>query len=140
MLQLLKPACIEPGLCSRRSHSNEKPVHCDAEGSPLLTTTGESPTQQRSNWCSQKQVNIHNKKEDRHSEGREARAIDPVQPGIRITLTKRTDTLTEERRELSSAVMALGLPLHFLEADASDADVGGQSWVSRGYQDLELGL
>ena len=25
--QLLKPACLEPVLCSKRSHSSEKPAH-----------------------------------------------------------------------------------------------------------------
>ena len=27
MLQLLKPARLEPVLCNKRSHQNEKPVH-----------------------------------------------------------------------------------------------------------------
>ena len=29
MLQLLKPECLEPVLCNRRSHSNEKLAHCN---------------------------------------------------------------------------------------------------------------
>ena len=31
VLQLLKPACLEPVLCNKRSHRNEKPVHCNEE-------------------------------------------------------------------------------------------------------------
>ena len=27
--QLLKPECLEPVLCNRRSHSNEKLAHCN---------------------------------------------------------------------------------------------------------------
>ena len=26
-LQLLKPVCLEPMLCNKRSHRNKKPVH-----------------------------------------------------------------------------------------------------------------
>ena len=29
--QLLKPVHIEPVLCNKRSHLNEKPVHCNEE-------------------------------------------------------------------------------------------------------------
>ena len=29
--QLLKPACLEPMLCNKRSHRNKKPVHCHEE-------------------------------------------------------------------------------------------------------------
>ena len=29
--QLLKPACLEPVLCNKRSHHNEKPVHHNEE-------------------------------------------------------------------------------------------------------------
>ena len=29
--QLLKPTCLEPVLCNKRSHRNEKPVHCNKE-------------------------------------------------------------------------------------------------------------
>ena len=29
--QLLKPACLEPVLCNKRSHWNEKPTHCNKE-------------------------------------------------------------------------------------------------------------
>ena len=42
MLQLLKPAHLEPVLCNKRSHCNEKPVHCNKEKLPLATTR-ESP-------------------------------------------------------------------------------------------------
>ena len=31
MLQLLKPACLEPMLCNRRSHGHEKPMHLKEE-------------------------------------------------------------------------------------------------------------
>ena len=30
-LQLLKPACLDPVLCNKRSHHNEKPAHCKEE-------------------------------------------------------------------------------------------------------------
>ena len=43
MLQLLKPVLPEPMLCSKRSHSNERPAHRDEEW-PLLATTRESPS------------------------------------------------------------------------------------------------
>ena len=29
--QLLKPTCLEPMLCNKRSHHNEKPTHCNEE-------------------------------------------------------------------------------------------------------------
>ena len=29
--QLLKPTCLEPVLCNKRSHCNEKPMHCNEE-------------------------------------------------------------------------------------------------------------
>ena len=38
MLQLLKPACLELVLCSKRSHRNEKPVHRNEEQPPLPAT------------------------------------------------------------------------------------------------------
>ena len=31
MPQLLKPTCLEPVLCNKRSYRNEKPVHCNEE-------------------------------------------------------------------------------------------------------------
>ena len=31
MAQLWKPACLEPVLCDKRSHRNEKPAHCNEE-------------------------------------------------------------------------------------------------------------
>ena len=31
LLQLLKPACLEPLLCNKRSHCSEQPVHCNKE-------------------------------------------------------------------------------------------------------------
>ena len=40
--QLLKPALLEPVLCKKRSHRNEKPMHSKEEYPPLSATT-ESP-------------------------------------------------------------------------------------------------
>ena len=40
--QLLKPARLEPVLRNKRSHRNEKPVHCNEEY-PLLAATREKP-------------------------------------------------------------------------------------------------
>ena len=31
MLQPLKPECLEPMLCNKRSHRSEKPVHCNKD-------------------------------------------------------------------------------------------------------------
>ena len=31
VLQLLKPACLEPVLCNKRNHCNEKHMHCNEE-------------------------------------------------------------------------------------------------------------
>ena len=42
MPQLLKPACLEPVLCNKRSHCNEKPTHRNEEWPPLAATR-ESP-------------------------------------------------------------------------------------------------
>ena len=36
--QLLKPACLEPVLCNKRSHCNEKPAHRNEEQPPLAAT------------------------------------------------------------------------------------------------------
>ena len=36
--QLLKPTCLEPVLCNKRSHRNEKPVHLNEEEAPLSAT------------------------------------------------------------------------------------------------------
>ena len=41
MLQLLKSTYLEPVLCNKRSHLNEKPTHHNAE-QPLLSSTRES--------------------------------------------------------------------------------------------------
>ena len=38
VLQLLKPARLEPVLCNKRSHCNEKPAHRNEEWPPLTTT------------------------------------------------------------------------------------------------------
>ena len=40
--QLLKPVCLEPVLCNKRSHRNEKPAHSNKEQPPLAATR-ESP-------------------------------------------------------------------------------------------------
>ena len=42
VLQLLKLVHLEPLLCNKRGHRNERPAHHD-EGWPSLTATGESP-------------------------------------------------------------------------------------------------
>ena len=41
--QLLKPACLEPGLHNKRSHRNEMTAHRDKKY-PLLSATREKPT------------------------------------------------------------------------------------------------
>ena len=41
VLQLLKPACLEPVLCNKRSHCNEKPAYNEQQ--PPLATARESP-------------------------------------------------------------------------------------------------
>ena len=38
VLQLLKPALLEPVLRNKRSHCNEKPTHCNEEWLPLAAT------------------------------------------------------------------------------------------------------
>ena len=40
--QLPKPVHLEPVLCTKRRHHNEKSMHCSEE-QPLLTTARESP-------------------------------------------------------------------------------------------------
>ena len=42
MPQLLKPVHLEPMLYNKRSHCNEKPMHCNKE-QPLLATTRRKP-------------------------------------------------------------------------------------------------
>ena len=42
MLQLLKPACLDPVLHNKRSHPSERPAHRN-KGWPLLAATRESP-------------------------------------------------------------------------------------------------
>ena len=44
--QLLKPAHLEPVLHDKRSHRNEKPVHCNEE-QPLLAQLGKASMQQQ---------------------------------------------------------------------------------------------
>ena len=53
MLQLLKPVCLEPVLCNKRNHRNEKPTHRNEEWPPL-TATRESPRVATKTQCSQK--------------------------------------------------------------------------------------
>ena len=38
VLQLLKPTCLEPVLCNKRSYRNEKPAHRNEEQLPLAAT------------------------------------------------------------------------------------------------------
>ena len=39
--QLLKPGCLEPVLCSKKSHPSEKPAHCKEEY-PVLASAREN--------------------------------------------------------------------------------------------------
>ena len=55
MLQLLKPAHLEPGLHNKRSHRSEKAEHHNEEKPPLATTRGsphsnKDPEQPKVNW------------------------------------------------------------------------------------------
>ena len=52
-MQLLKPTCLEPVLCNKRSHRNEKPTHRNEE-QPLLAATRESLHAAKKTQCSQK--------------------------------------------------------------------------------------
>ena len=52
--QILKPTCLEPMLRNKRSHLNEKPVHCKEEYPPTLATTRESPRTTMKTQLSQK--------------------------------------------------------------------------------------
>ena len=45
--QLLKPACLEPVLCSKRSHGNVKPVHRNKKSSPRSPQVEKARAQQR---------------------------------------------------------------------------------------------
>ena len=51
--QLLKPASLEPMLCNKRRHRNEKPTHRNKEWPPLVTTR-ESLHAATKAQCSQK--------------------------------------------------------------------------------------
>ena len=44
--QLLKPACLGPVLCNKRSHCNKKPTHHNEEGSPCSLQLEKAHTQQ----------------------------------------------------------------------------------------------
>jgi len=57
--QLLKPVHLEPVLCTKRSHHNEKSVHCSEE-QPLLTTARESPHAARRPSKERKTENFQN--------------------------------------------------------------------------------
>ena len=52
-LQLLKPVRLEPVLCNKRSHCNEKPAHRNEEKPPLAATR-ESQRTAKKTQCSQK--------------------------------------------------------------------------------------
>ena len=56
VLQLLKPAHLEPVLRNRRGHSSEEPPHRKEEWPPLAAT-GESPRTATKTQCSQKSIN-----------------------------------------------------------------------------------
>ena len=52
-----EPACLEPVLCNKRGHDNERPAHCDEEWPPLAAT-GESPHTETKTQHSQKYIYI----------------------------------------------------------------------------------
>ena len=54
-LQLLKPTCLEPVLCNKRSHHREKPAHVNEE--QPLTATRERLRTVTKTQCSQKFMN-----------------------------------------------------------------------------------
>ena len=56
MPQLLKPVCLVPVLCNKRSHCNEKPMHGNEEWPPLAATR-ESPRTETKTQHSQKLIN-----------------------------------------------------------------------------------
>ena len=56
MPQLLKPVRLEPVLCNKRSHCNEKPTHHSGE-KPRLNATKESPCAATKTKRSQKLIN-----------------------------------------------------------------------------------
>lgn len=58
MLQLLKPACTRAWALQQEKSQQREARTPRREGSPLLTTTGESPSAAAKTRCSQKQVNI----------------------------------------------------------------------------------
>ena len=64
--QLLKPACLEPMLCNKRSHCNEKPVHCNEEQSPLAATR-ESPYSNKDPTQTKKLINKLKKKKEKET-------------------------------------------------------------------------
>ena len=74
MLQLLKPLHLEPVLCNKRNHSNEKPVHHNSSGAVTdlsvndkctpLVTTRESPHAVMKTQCNQSiNTEIKNRRE-----------------------------------------------------------------------------
>ena len=54
-LQILKPVCVKPVLCNKRSHCNEKAVYRHKEQAPLPTTR-ESPHSALKTQLSQKKI------------------------------------------------------------------------------------
>ena len=56
--QVLRAACLEPVLCNKRGHDNERSAHCSREW-PLLATTGGSPRTATRTQRSQKQKQIN---------------------------------------------------------------------------------
>ena len=62
--QLLKSARLEPVLCNKRSHHNEKNTHHNEEQPPLAATR-ESPCAETKTQCSQKLINFKKRFYDR---------------------------------------------------------------------------
>ena len=61
MLQLLKPVRLEPVLCTKRSHSNEKPTHCNED--PIqpkneLINLKKSDPQIGTQWGSERSMSV----------------------------------------------------------------------------------
>ena len=74
MSQLLKPAHLEPVLCNKRSHRNEKPVHRNEEW-PLLTATRESLHAATKTQCSQKEKKKNKKSKKGNFSETEGRSV-----------------------------------------------------------------
>ena len=64
--QLLKPACLEPVLRNKRSHSSEKPAHHNEEQPPLAATReslhAATKTQRSQKWINK--INLFKKRDN----------------------------------------------------------------------------